>query len=417
MFFTILLSYAYGILIEKIDNKRVRKILFILTLSINIGLLCFFKYIDFIIINLNNLSKTKFDLFNIALPLGISFYTFQNISYICDVYTKKEKAQRNIINLATYIFLFPQLIAGPIVRYNDIKNQLENRTHTFEKFSDGVRRFIIGLSKKVLIANILGELATTLMNNYEMTVLGSWGYAISFMLQIYFDFSGYSDMAIGLGKIFGFEFLENFNYPYISKSITEFWRRWHMSLSSWFKDYVYIPLGGNRNGIIKQIKNILIVWVLTGIWHGAGWNFIIWGIYFGIILIFEKLFLLRILEKIPVIFRRIYTLIIVLIGFVIFNSNNTNEIINILNYMFIPLNKNIVNDYTMYYLKSNLILIAISIFASTPILKNIILKLKEKNKYEKTINILEIIILPILLIICTSYLIDNSFNPFLYFRF
>ena len=417
MFFTILLSYAYGILIEKIDNKRVRKILFILTLSINIGLLCFFKYIDFIIINLNNLSKTKFDLFNIALPLGISFYTFQNISYICDVYTKKEKAQRNIINLATYIFLFPQLIAGPIVRYNDIKNQLENRTHTFEKFSDGARRFIIGLSKKVLIANILGELATTLMNNYEITVLGCWGYAISFTLQIYFDFSGYSDMAIGLGKIFGFEFLENFNYPYISKSITEFWRRWHMSLSSWFKDYVYIPLGGNRNGIIKQIKNILIVWVLTGIWHGAGWNFIIWGIYFGIILIFEKLFLLRILEKIPVIFRRIYTLIIVLIGFVIFNSNNTNEIINILNYMFIPLNKNIVNDYTMYYLKSNLILIAISIFASTPILKNIILKLKEKNKYEKTINILEIIILPILLIICTSYLIDNSFNPFLYFRF
>ncbi len=417
MLFTVILSYIYGIIIEKIKSEKIRKIVFIFTLFINISLLCFFKYADFLILNINKLLNTKFDLFNIALPLGISFYTFQNISYICDVYTKKEKIQKNIINLATYIFLFPQLIAGPIVRYNDIEKQLENRVHTFEKFSEGIKRFIIGLSKKVLLANILGEISTIIIKNSEMTIIGAYLYAITFMLQIYFDFSGYSDMAIGLGKMFGFEFLENFDYPYISKSITEFWRKWHISLSSWFRDYVYIPFGGNRKGLLKQIRNILIVWSLTGIWHGAGWNFLIWGLYFGIILIIEKMFLFKTLEKLPNVLKRLYTLFIILIGFVIFNSNSLNQTLEILNYMIIPINKKVIDDYTIYYLKSNIILILISLFGATPIIKNITIKLKGKRKFEKLINILETVILIILLLICTSYLVDNSFNPFLYFRF
>lgn len=402
---------------EKIENKKIRKILLILILSINIGLLSFFKYIDFIISNINKISNNQFSLLNIALPLGISFYTFQNISYICDIYNRKEKAQKNIVNLAIYIFLFPQLIAGPIVRYSDINKQLENREHNFEKFSEGVFRFIIGLSKKVLIANLLGELAINIMNNYEMTVIGCWIYIIAFALQLYFDFSGYSDMAIGIGKMLGFEFLENFNYPYISKNITEFWRRWHISLGLWFRDYVYIPLGGNKKGFIRQAINIMIVWFLTGIWHGAGWNFILWGIYFGIILILEKLFLLNKLEKLPDFLKRIYTILVVIVGFTIFSGENGNQILENLSYMFIIFNKKFINDYTVYYLKSYMILIMIGIIASTPILKKTILYLKKKDKFRKIINVLEIIVLPILLIVCTSYLVDSSFNPFLYFRF
>ena len=285
MLFEILVSFIGAILIDKYKDKSI----LILTLFIHIILLIIFKYTDFFITNINNIFNTNFKLLNIALPIGISFYTFQIISYLIDVYKGKVKVQKNIIKLATYVSLFPQLIAGPIVRYEVIANELDNRKHSFEDFAIGVRRFTIGLAKKVLIANILGELCTKFNLVEERSIILYWLFAISYMLQIYFDFSAYSDMAIGLGRIFGIHFPENFNYPYISKSITEFWRRWHISLSTWFRDYIYIPLGGNRVSKIKFLRNILIVWLLTGLWHGASWNFIIWGLSFGILLIIEKL--------------------------------------------------------------------------------------------------------------------------------
>ena len=292
MLLEILIAYIGARLIEKYKSKDI----FIITLIIHISLLVFFKYTDFLILNINSIFKANVPLQNIALPIGISFYTFQIISYVIDVYRGKVKAQKSFLLLGTYVSLFPQLIAGPIVRYETIEEELKTRKHSFENFSYGVRRFIIGLSKKVLIANILGEICTI----NEATILFYWIKAISYMLQLYFDFSAYSDMAIGLGRMFGFHFLENFNYPYISKTITDFWRRWHISLSSWFKDYIYIPLGGNRNGIIKQLRNIMIVWTLTGVWHGASWNFVVWGLLFGIVLIIEKLFLKKYLDKLKI---------------------------------------------------------------------------------------------------------------------
>ena len=289
MLLEILVAYIGAILIDKYKSKGI----FIATVSIHILLLCVFKYTDFIISNINGIFKSNISLLRLALPIGISFYTFQILSYVIDVYKGKVKVQKSFLKLATYVMLFPQLIAGPIVRYETIEDELDNRKCTVDGFAQGVRRFVIGLSKKVLIANMLGELCKVFTATTEKSVLFYWMFAISYMLQIYFDFSAYSDMAIGLGKIFGFNFLENFNYPYISKSITEFWRRWHISLSSWFRDYVYIPLGGNRKGTLKQIRNILVVWMLTGIWHGASWNFVVWGLMFGVLLIIEKFFLAK----------------------------------------------------------------------------------------------------------------------------
>lgn len=413
MLFEIFVAYIGAIAIDKYKSKS----MFILALFIPIILLVVFKYTDFFITNINNIFNTKFKLLNIALPIGISFYTFQIISYIVDVYKGKVKVQKNFIKLATYVSLFPQLIAGPIVRYEVIEDELDNRKHSFEDFAIGVRRFTIGLAKKVLIANILGELCTKFDLVDERSIVFYWIFAISYMLQIYFDFSAYSDMAIGLGRIFGFHFLENFNYPYISKSITEFWRRWHISLGSWFRDYVYIPLGGNRVSKIKFLRNILIVWLLTGFWHGASWNFIIWGLLFGILLIFEKLYLNKILEKLPNFIKRIYVLFIVMISFIIFNANTMNtawhNIIGLFGF-----NKEVfINTYTIYYLKSYLLVIIIAIIASTPIPKNIINKLNKNKSLNKIINLLEPIFIIILLLITTSYLIDNSYNPFLYFRF
>ena len=304
MILEIIIAYFGAILIDKYPHNK--EIILTVSLIIHISLLSIFKYTNFIIMNINAIFKTNVSLLNIIMPIGISFYTFQIISYLIDVYRKEVSPQKNILSLATYISLFPQLIAGPIVRYKDINHDLEERTITFEKTSYGFYRFIIGLSKKIIIANTLGELATILGTNVEVSIVSSWLKAISYMLQIYFDFSAYSDMAIGLGSIFGFHFLENFDYPYTSKSITEFWRRWHISLGSWFKDYVYIPLGGSRKGTIILIRNILIVWFLTGFWHGASWNFIIWGLYFGIILLLEKIFLKKYLEKMPSFFKHIY---------------------------------------------------------------------------------------------------------------
>lgn len=411
----IVIAYTGAILIDKYKSQS--KNILIITLFIHVFLLIIFKYTDFIIQTINDISNANIKLLNIALPIGISFYTFQIISYVIDVYNGKVKVQKNIINLATYISLFPQLVAGPIVRYQTVEKELDDRVHSFNNFAYGIRRFSIGLAKKVLIANALGELCTKAFVLNETTVIFYWIFGISYMLQLYFDFSAYSDMAIGLGRIFGFNFPENFNYPYISKSITEFWRRWHISLGTWFKDYVYIPLGGNRDGKYKQIRNILIVWLLTGIWHGANWTFLIWGLLFGIILIIEKIFLNKFMEKLPSFIKRIYVLFIVMILFIIFNAENMSVALTNIKGLFGMNGEVFVNDYTLHYLKSYLPLLIISLFGTTPFIKILIDKLR-KNKYvNNIINILEPILIVMILVVVTSYLIDNSYNPFLYFRF
>ena len=415
MIVEIVIAYTGAILIDKYKSQS--KNILIITLFIHVFLLIIFKYTDFIIQTINDISNANINLLNIPLPIGISFYTFQIISYVIDVYNGKVKVQKNIINLATYVSLFPQLVAGPIVRYQTVEKELDDRVHSFNNFAYGIRRFSIGLAKKVLIANALGELCTKAFVLNETTVIFYWIFGISYMLQLYFDFSAYSDMAIGLGRIFGFNFPENFNYPYISKSITEFWRRWHISLGTWFKDYVYIPLGGNRDGKYKQIRNILIVWLLTGIWHGANWTFLIWGLLFGIILIIEKIFLNKFMEKLPSFIKRIYVLFIVMILFIIFNAENMSVALTNIKGLFGMNGEVFVNDYTLHYLKSYLPLLIIAFFGATPFIKTLIDKLR-KNKYvNNIINILEPILIVIILVVVTSYLIDNSYNPFLYFRF
>lgn len=411
LLFTCIFNFFIAKQIDKQTNMKKRKQYLIIGLIINIGILIYYKYTNFLIENINNIFNINIKYLSVIMPLGISFFTFQTISYLIDVYKKDVKASKNIVNLSTYISLFPQLVAGPIVRYKTINEELEKRQPNIEKISYGISRFIIGLSKKVLIANNLGLLIDNL-NNINTTTLSTILISISFTLQIYFDFSGYSDMAIGLGKIFGFDFLENFNYPFISKSITEFWRRWHISLSSFFKDYIYIPLGGSKCSKLKWMRNILIVWSLTGLWHGAQWNFIIWGLFFAIILLIEKLLIKKHLEN-KKILSHIYTIVIVLISFTIFNSNTLNELITNLKNITGLSNIDLINKETIYYLKSNLVLLAISIIGSTPLLKNIYLKIKDK----KIIKVLEVIILFILLIIITAQLVNSSFNPFLYFRF
>ena len=413
MLVEILVAYFGALLIDKYKSKEI----FLITIIIHIGLLCVFKYTDLFIGTINSIFKTNISFLNIALPIGISFYTFQILSYVIDVYKGKVKVQKNILKLATYVSLFPQLIAGPIVRYETICDELDNRDETIEKFSLGVRRFIIGLAKKVLIANMLGELCTKFSLVDERSVLFYWIFAISYMLQVYFDFSAYSDMAIGLGKMFGFTFLENFNYPFISKSITEFWRRWHISLSSWFKDYVYIPLGGSKKGTLKLVRNIFIVWALTGIWHGAAYNFILWGLFIGLLLVIEKLWLGKYISKLPKFLRSVYVLFFIMISFIMFNAGSINEAFFNIKGLF-GLNKEVfINNYTIYYLKSYLIVLIIAIFGATPLFKNIVEKLKKSKCLNKIINILEPIFLIILLLLVTAYLIDSSYNPFLYFRF
>ena len=378
----------------------------------NIGLLLFFKYTDFFITNINSLLGSNISLLYIVMPIGISFFTFQALSYVIDIYNGKSKPANSLIDFMTYLSLFPQLVAGPIVRYNDVFKELVSREVNYDNFSYGVSRFIIGLSKKVLLANVLGEFVGNLV---DVNFLSSWLKPILFTLQIYFDFSGYSDMAIGLGKMFGFSFLENFNYPLISSSITDFWRRWHISLSSWFRDYVYIPLGGNRVSKFKWIRNIMIVWFLTGFWHGASWNFIIWGMYFGFILLIEKLYIGKYLKKTKV-FKYIYSLLIIIIGFLIFNTTNVSDIINSVKNMFLINKIPFYSLETLYYLRSNLVLLIVSILAATPLFKNIVLKVK-KTKFKVVVDVLEPIVYIILLTLCTAFLIDASFNPFLYFRF
>ncbi len=349
-----------------------------------------------------------------SLPIGISFYSFQVISYIIDVYRQDVKAQKNPFDFAMYVSLFPQLIAGPIVRYIDIEKQIKNRKHSIDKAAYGIRRFVVGLAKKVLLANTLGELCEIFRSSDDRSILFYWMYAVAFTLHIYFDFSGYSDMAIGLGKIMGFDFLENFNYPYISGSVTEFWRRWHMSLGSWFRDYVYIPLGGNRVKKSRYYLNILLVWGLTGLWHGGAWNFVLWGLYFAALLLIEKAWLLPHLQKSRV-WKHIYLLLIVVIGFVLFDAASMEEVVKNITSMFgfgqIP----VVSAEAVYYLKSYALLFAAGIIGATPFVKNAAEKcVTEKCKI---LGYLEPILLCAFLIASTAYLVDGSFNPFLYFRF
>ncbi len=417
MFLSIGSNYLLGILIERYSGTVLAKIWLLISVVFSLGLLGYFKYVDFFISNIKVVTGLSIPMLKVALPVGVSFYTFQILSYTIDVYRKNTKAQRNIVYLATYVALFPQLIAGPIVRYTDIVQALTDRRHTIENIRIGIRRFLFGLSKKVLIANNLGELCDIFTDTQEKTVLFYWIYAVAFTLQIYFDFSGYSDMAIGLGKIFGFDFQENFNYPFISINITEFWRRWHISLSAWFRDYLYIPLGGNLVNRFQWFYNILLVWLLTGLWHGAAWNFVIWGLLFAMLLVLEKFVVQSLLIKIPKIISHVYVILLIIISFVIFSASDMNEAVERIAAMFGRNNIPFTDVISWYYLRSYILVFVVAIIGSTPLLKYMIIQL-EKMKYGRVvINIAEPIVCVLLLLLSTAYLVDGSFNPFLYFRF
>ena len=403
------INYVLSLLIEK---GKLRKFLLVIAVIYNIGQLLFFKYTDFFIENINSIFNSDIGLLKVVMPIGISFFTFQALGYVIDVYRKKHKPANNLWTFMTYVCLFPQLVAGPIVRYSDVEEELVKREHSVDKFAGGIKRFVIGLSKKVLLANVLGEYVGSLVME---SVLSSWVKPVLFTLQLYFDFSGYSDMAIGLGLMFGFRFLENFNYPLIASSITDFWRRWHMSLGSWFRDYVYIPLGGNRVSKLKLFRNIFIVWFLTGFWHGAAWNFIIWGLYFAVILIIEKFVLKKYLDKTHLI-KYIYSLLLIIIGFLIFNSGSVNEILSSLKNMFFLSNIPLTDSITLFYFKNYIVLFIVAIILSTPLVKVVVDKLKE-TKVKGIVEVIEMVVIMALLILCVSFLIDASFNPFLYFRF
>ena len=413
---SVLCGYVFGLLIERSRGKALKKLFLVLSVVQNLAFLCYFKYADFFITNFNAVSGLSVPLLKTILPIGISFYTFQILSYTVDVYRGDVKAQKNPITLGAYITMFPQLIAGPIVRYSDVEHQLGNRTYSMEKVSLGVRRFTIGLAKKVLLANRLGELCDMFRASDEQSVVFYWVYAISYCLHIYFDFSGYSDMAIGLGHMLGFDFIENFNYPFISKSVTEFWRRWHMSLGTWFRDYVYIPMGGNRVPWWRHIINILTVWMLTGFWHGASWNFVIWGFYFAILLMAEKFFLMKLLKRSKII-SRIYLLIVVIISFMIFNATDMTMAFDDVASMFGFGGLPFFSGETAYYIRSYAITLVIGIVGATPLVKTLCKKADDTAVISKVKNTAECIFIPAMFVICTAFLVDGSFNPFLYFRF
>lgn len=415
MGFLVLQGYGFGLLLERYRGKRTGRICCMVSVVVSLSFLLYFKYADFFLGNFNRVTGLSLPLLRLALPVGISFYTFQIISYTVDVY-RGEAAQRNPVRLAAYVVMFPQLVAGPIVRYSDLAGQLADRTHSFRGAAYGIRRFVIGLAKKILLANQLGELCGVFRASGEKSVLFHWMYAVAFTLQIYFDFSGYSDMAIGLGKILGFDFPENFNYPYISKSITEFWQRWHMSLGSWFRDYVYIPLGGNRVKKFRWICNLMIVWFLTGFWHGAEWNFIAWGLFFGLLLILEKLLLRKWLEKSKIL-RHIYVVLAVLSSFVLFDAANLPDAWFYIRAMFGAGGFPVVSAEGLYYLKSFSVILVMAVIGATPLISTGIKRLRERAVFAKAFNIMEPIVLLLLMLIITGYIVDGSFHPFLYFRF
>ena len=416
MLFSTVVDYTCGRGIAHKQKKgKSGKAFLVASIVINLSVLGFFKYYNFLAGNIMTLFGAPCTgLLEITLPIGISFYTFQTMSYTIDVYRKVVPAQKNIVNFATFVTLFPQLIAGPIVKYTDIAEELDDANRgSIDMFSEGVARFIAGLGKKVLFANNIGLLWDTVQSTAigEMSVLYSWLGIIAFAFQIYFDFSGYSDMAIGLGKMFGFNFPENFNYPYISQSITEFWRRWHMTLGSWFREYVYIPLGGNRVNVLQHIGNILVVWLLTGIWHGANWNFLLWGVYYGVILLVEKLFLQKILEKLPRVLRHIYALFFILLGWVLFAFEDLGAGLSYLSVMFG--NAEFINQKAIFDLLSYLPMLIVLGIASTPITK----KLMDVKLVKKTAPIAVPALAIAVLLLSVAYLVDSGYNPFLYFRF
>lgn len=430
MLFSTIFDYVNGLLLEKSKSTLKRRVILIVSIIGNLSILGFFKYSDFFITNINFVFHTNMNLLKLALPVGISFYTFQTMSYTIDVYRKKVSAQKNIINFAAYVTMFPQLVAGPIVRYKTIAEQLNKRHESIDRFVYGIQRFIIGLFKKVMIANNIGLLWETITatNLETLPAATAWLGAVSFSFQIYFDFSGYSDMAIGLGEMIGFHFLENFDHPYISKSITEFWRRWHISLSTWFKEYVYIPLGGSRHGIKKQIRNLFIVWGITGFWHGASWNFVLWGLYFGILLIIEKLFLLKFLEKTKPLFKHIYTLFFVVISWVIFAFEDLSQIVHYIKAMFFMNHSGVFNAETLYLFSSYIILLLICVILSvdwkqTKLAAFLTSKSLKESKILKPLkikwirHICSFLFFTTLFIVSISFLIGETYNPFLYFRF
>ena len=412
MVFSIGVNYAAGLLVDRHRDRA--KVILAANAIVNLGLLFFFKYYDFLATNLSRLPWLSFlHPLGISLPIGISFYTFQNMSYPIDVYRGDARSQRSFIRYGTYVALFPQLIAGPIVRYKDIADQLDHRKETAEKFASGVCRFCVGLAKKVLLANNIGALwdVYKAMDPTQLSLADAWLGALAFTFQIYFDFSGYSDMAIGLGRMLGFEFIENFNYPYISRSITEFWRRWHISLSTWFRDYVYIPLGGNRRGKGRQLLNLLIVWALTGFWHGASWNFLLWGLYYALLLILEKFFLYRLLEKAPKWTGHVYALILVIVGWVLFSVEDLSACLLYLRSMFFG-GAGLVSGTFLYYLRSFAPSLIVMIIASTPVPKTLY-----KRYLGRAERFLDPALVLLSLLLCTAYLVDSTYNPFLYFRF
>ena len=413
---SILQGYVFGRLIERFRNTRRARLFLVLSVLLSLGTLAYFKYADFMIANLNALTGLSVPLLRLTLPVGISFYTFQILSYIVDVYRGSVPAQRNFIDLAAYIAMFPQLIAGPIVRYSDIAVQLKTREHSIADAAAGARRFILGLAKKILLANLLGELVSGFRASADLSILYYWLGAIAFTLQIYYDFSGYSDMAIGLGRIFGFRFPENFRYPYLSGSITEFWRRWHISLGSWFRDYLYIPLGGNRKGSARQLLNILLVWLATGLWHGAAWNFVLWGLLYAVLLTAEKLFLLRGLQKLRVL-NHIYVLLFVTLGFVLFDASGVQDAVLSIRAMFGGGGLPLVSAESLYALRSCAVLLLLAVLGATPLVKNLCAAAQRGRIGKSLLAVLEPVGLTALLAACTAFLVDGSFNPFLYFRF
>ena len=413
MVFSIVQGYVFARLIGR---GRRKKLFLTLSLVLSFALLGYCKYADFFIENFNAVTGLSLPLLKIALPIGISFYTFQIASYEIDVYRGDVAAQHNFIDFAAYVAMFPQLIAGPIVRYRDIAPQLKERTHSLEAAASGASRFAVGLGKKVLVANVLAQLVSAYKASAEQTALYAWLYTIAFTLQIYFDFSGYSDMAIGLGRIFGFSFPENFRYPYIAKSITEFWRRWHMSLGTWFRDYLYIPLGGSRCSRIRHIFNILVVWMATGFWHGAAWNFVFWGLFYAVLLMAEKFFLLPALKKGRVL-PHVYVLLAVTLGFVLFDAASLKDALHQLGTLFGAGTASGLGTEALYMLRSYGVVLALAALGATPLPAMLWKKVQEAKSLAPVLTVAEPLCTFALLALCTAFLVDGSFNPFLYFRF
>ena len=416
MFLSIVIDYTHGMLVERWrENDKKARMAVASSVFFNLLLLVFFKYYDFLAGSINAVTGLSLPLLGIPLPIGISFYTFQTMSYTIDVYRKDAPVQKNIVTFGAFVTLFPQLIAGPIIQYKSVAEQLESRCEDLEKFINGVQRFCVGAAKKVLLANAIGQLWDLSLASENLTVFGGWLGLIAYAFQIYFDFSGYSDMAIGLGKIFGFQFCENFNYPYLSRSISEFWRRWHMSLGTWFRDYVYIPMGGSRVKRSRWIFNTLTVWMLTGLWHGAAWNFVLWGLLYAAMLLIEKF--VPALQKLPDLLRRAYVLLIVMLGFVLFNAADLKQALSDMGGLIGIGGLPLFTRETVYYLSSYAWVFALAIIGATPIVSTTAEKLSADKYTGPVIAALEPLFILVLLIVCTAYLVDGSFNPFLYFRF